>query len=144
VFEEERVRLDLRALLENSDFGVAFIAREGEQPEKRRRAAVVHKDQGGETFAEEREAVGYLVICFDYGLEYGGKGAWVDELFVAAKHRGRGIGTQMLDLAEAASREHGARMLHLEVSHGNRAVELYRRRGFVDHQRFLMSKRLIP
>ena len=68
----------------------------------------------------------------------------MDELFVAAKHRGTGIGTQMLDLAEAASREHGARMLHLEVSYGNRAVELYRRRGFVDHQRFLMSKRLMP
>ena len=52
VFEEERVRLDLRALLENSDFGLAFIAREGEQPEKRRQVAAVRKDRGGETFAK--------------------------------------------------------------------------------------------
>ena len=34
--------------------------------------------------------------------------------------------------------------LHLEVNHGNRANELYRRRGFVDHNRYLMTKPLNP
>jgi GNAT superfamily N-acetyltransferase len=142
-FEEERVRSDLRTLLENSDFGVALIAWDEEQAEKRRPFEAQGK-QAAATFANQTEAVGYLVICFDYSLEYRGKGAWVDELFVAAEHRGKGIGTQLLDLAETASRENGAQFLHLEVSHGNRAVELYRRRGFVDHQRFLMTKRLVP
>jgi GNAT superfamily N-acetyltransferase len=85
---------------------------------------------------------GYLVICFDYSLEYRGKGAWVDELFVHSSHRGQGIGTQFLELAESASRQYGAQFLHLEVNHGNKALELYRRRGFVDHQRFLMTKSL--
>ena len=55
---------------------------------------------------------------------------------------GKGIGTQLLDLAERTSREHHAKVLHLEVNHGNPAIELYRRRGFTEHPRFLMSKPL--
>lgn len=53
-----------------------------------------------------------------------------------------GIATQLLDLAEIASRGHNAQFLHLEVSKGNPAIELYRRRGFLDHQRYLMTKRI--
>jgi len=88
--------------------------------------------------------VAYLVICFDYSLEYRGKGAWIDELFVKPAYRGQGIGGQLLDLAERACLEHQAHFLHLEVSHGNPAIDLYRRRGFLDHQRYLMTKRLVP
>ncbi len=117
-FDETIVRSNLLELLHNLHYGVIYLAR------------------------EEHVPVAYLVICFDYSLEYRGKGAWIDELFVERSHRGQGIGTQLLDLAESASREHGAHFLHLEVSHGNRAIELYRRRGFVDHQRYLMTKNL--
>jgi len=117
-FEEATVRATLSALLQNPMYGVICLAHHAGKP------------------------VGYLVICFDYSLEYGGKGAWVDELFVAKPHRGQGIATQLLDLAEKVSPEHNAKYLHLEVSHGNPAIELYRRRGFVDHQRYLLTKRL--
>ena len=117
-FREPTVRANLAELLANSIYGVIYIAREASTP------------------------IAYLVICFDYSLEYRGKGAWIDELFVEITHRGKGIGTQLLDLAEAASREHQAKFLHLEVTHGNPAIELYRRRGFTDHERYLMSKPL--
>ncbi|HTZ49988.1 MAG TPA: GNAT family N-acetyltransferase [Verrucomicrobiae bacterium] len=119
-FDEATVRRNLSELLAHSHFGVGYLVRQQQTP------------------------IAYLVICFDYSLEYRGKGAWIDELFVEASHRGQGIGTQLLDLAERVSREHGAQFLHLEVTHGNRANELYRRRGFVDHARFLMSKDLFP
>jgi ribosomal protein S18 acetylase RimI-like enzyme len=119
-FDEDIVRRNLSELLHNPVFGVTYLAR------------------------DEQIAVGYLIICFDYSLEYRGKGAWIDELLVKASHRGQGIGTQLLDLAERISREHHAQFLHLEVSHGNSAIELYRRRGFVDHQRYLMTKPLNP
>lgn len=117
-FSEPVVRASLLDLLANPGFGLAYLAWEGPRP------------------------VAYLVICFDYSLEYQGKGAWIDELFVEPGHRGQGIGSQLLDLAERASFEHHAHFLHLEVTHGNLAIELYRRRGFVDHQRYLMTKRL--
>lgn len=119
-FHETMVRKNLSELLHNSVYGLIYIAR------------------------EERIPIGYLVICFDFSLEYRGKGAWIDELFVEPTHRGQGIGTQLLDLAESASREHHAQCLHLEVNQGNRAIELYRRRGFLDHQRYLMTKWLQP
>lgn len=117
-FHEPTLRANLTELLQNPVYGVAYLVR------------------------EKPALIGYLVICFDYSLEYRGKGAWIDELFVEAAHRGKGIGTQLLDLAETVSREHNAKFLHLEVNHGNPAIELYRRRGFLDHQRYLMSKAL--
>lgn len=119
-FRESTVRANLRELLTNAVYGVIYLVRDSDHP------------------------IAYLVICFDYSLEYRGKGAWIDELFVQASHRGQGIGTQLLDLAGRASLEHQAQFLHLEVSHGNPAIELYRRRGFVDHQRYLMTKSLNP
>jgi GNAT superfamily N-acetyltransferase len=117
-FCETTLRFNLAQLLQNSTFGMACLVWNSERP------------------------IAYLVICFDYSLEYRGKGAWIDELFVEASHRGRGIGTGLLDLAETLSREHHAQFLHLEVSHGNPAIELYRRRGYVEHHRYLMTKPL--
>jgi len=117
-FIENNVRANLLALLKNPSYGLAYLV------------------------WDSNRAVAYLVLCFDYSLEYRGIGAWIDELFVVASHRSQGIATQLLDLAEQACREHHARFLHLEVSHGNPAIELYRRRGFVDHHRYLMTKHL--
>jgi GNAT superfamily N-acetyltransferase len=119
-FDKLIVRRSLSELLHSPAYGLIFMACDGQVP------------------------IAYLAICFDFSLEYRGKGAWIDELFVEPSYRGKGIGTRLLDLAESASREYGAQTLHLEVSHGNRVIELYRRRGFVDHQRYLMTKWLTP
>lgn len=117
-FVESTVQSNLRELLAQPAHGLIYLAQHQHQP------------------------VGYVVICFDYSLEYRGKGAWIDELFVKASHRRQGIADRLLELAERASREQHAHFLHLEVTHGNPAIELYRRRGFIDHQRYLMTKRL--
>ena len=117
-FDESTVRANLEELLRNAAYGGVYLVWDGPRP------------------------IAYLVVCFDFSLEYRGKGAWIDELFVEDEYRGQGVGTQLLDLAEEFARQQGARMLHLEVNHGNRAVELYRRRGFEEHDRFLMTKRL--
>jgi GNAT superfamily N-acetyltransferase len=117
-FLETSLRCNILDLVHNPAYGLAYLVRDDSRP------------------------IAYLVLCFDYSLEYRGKGAWIDELFVTSSYRGQGIGTQLLDLAEQASREHHAQFLHLEVAHGNPAIELYRRRGFVDHQRYLMTKPL--
>jgi diamine N-acetyltransferase len=94
--------------------------------------------------AAEGVTVGYVVMAFDYSLEYRGRGAWVDEFFVRRSHRGKGIGTQALAFFCERAQALGASVVYLEVNHGNPALELYRRMGFEDHQRYLMTKWLIP
>lgn len=112
------------------------------------RAAVLHllaNDRVGRIWIarEDQEPLGYLVLTFGYSLEHHGVVAFVDELFVAADWRGRGLGTSALALAEAECRTLGVRTLQLEVERGNvGAQELYRRTGFNDHGRFLLAKRL--
>ena len=116
VFDESVVHRTLCNLLEEPSFGRVWL------------------------ICDQDEAIGYMVMAFDYSLEYRGKGAWVDELFVAPAYRGRGVGTEALRFFEEAARDLGASVIHLEVNHGNPALELYRRMGFQDHQRYLMTK----
>src|ERR1700739_3061571 len=42
------------------------------------------------------EAIGYLVLTLGYSLEYGGRNAFIDEVYIRASHRGRGIGQSAL------------------------------------------------
>jgi GNAT superfamily N-acetyltransferase len=91
----------------------------------------------------DREPAGYGVLCCGFSLEYGGSDAFVDELFVRPSWRDRGIGGLLLDAMEASCRDRRIAALHLEVDHDNpEGKRLYLRRGFVDHQRHLMTKRL--
>ena len=70
--------------------------------------------------------MGYLVVAFGYSLEFRGRDAFVDELYVAPTHRGRGLGREALRVAEPCCLEAGVRALHLEVRPGNaRARGLY-------------------
>ena len=88
-------------------------------------------------------AVGYLVVTFGYSLEFRGRDAFVDELYVAPLHRGRGLGREALRVAERCCREAGVRALHLEVRPDNaRARRLYAGEGYGDRDYYLMSKKL--
>lgn len=91
----------------------------------------------------EGEAVGYLVLTVGYSLEYGGRDAFIDEVYIRASHRGRGVGKIALAFAEDACRTLGVHALHLEVERANtNAHGWYRKVGFVDHDRYLMTKRI--
>lgn len=91
---------------------------------------------------QDRDTIaGYVAVALGFSFEYRGREAFVDELFIAESHRGRGLGREALELAEAYCREAGVNALHLEVErHRGPALELYRRRGFADYGRFLMTK----
>jgi diamine N-acetyltransferase len=95
------------------------------------------------TIADNSQTIGYIAMAFDYSLEYRGKGAWVDEFFVRPSHRGRGIGAGALEFFAEQARQVGITVVHLEVNHGNPAIELYRRMGFEDHGRYLMTKWIV-
>lgn len=79
------------------------------------------------------QVVGYALLVSFWSNEYGGEIVTVDELYVAAPHRGRGLGS---GLFEALSRDRalwpaGAVAQELEVTPGNsRARALYERMGF--------------
>jgi ribosomal protein S18 acetylase RimI-like enzyme len=87
--------------------------------------------------------VAYVILTVGFSLEYGGRDAFIDDLYVAPGHRGHGLGKSALALAEATCRDLGIRALHLEVERRKAGAQaLYRRFGFVDHERYLMTKRL--
>lgn len=90
---------------------------------------------------QEDEAIGYMILTLGYSLEYRGRDAFIDELYLRPKHRGQGIGTQMLTFAEETCRVLGVQALHLEVDFENPdAQRLYHRVGYQRHHRFLMTK----
>jgi GNAT superfamily N-acetyltransferase len=87
--------------------------------------------------------VGYAAVTLGFSLEFGGRSAFLDELYVTPPSRGRGIGAIALRLLQDACRRVGARSLALEVNLDNaRAEALYRREGFTSIDRQLMTRRL--
>ena len=92
-------------------------------------------------FYEGTALVGYIILTIGFSFEFHGHDAFIDELFVAAGHRRRGYGSQAMAYVERKAREMGVNAIHLEVDRGNDpALELYRRSGYQDHDRYLMTK----
>ena len=88
-------------------------------------------------------ATGYVAVCFGYSIEFHGVDAFIDELYVLPTECGKGLGQNLLDAAEALCKAEGVVALHLEVDHANpKAHALYQKKGFTDHARHLMTKRL--
>lgn len=86
---------------------------------------------------------GYMILGFGFSLEFGGRDAFIDELFVLPQWRGRGLGTGAVEYACELCRVEGMESLHLEADHSNeRAHKLYLGLGFRDHERHLMSRKL--
>jgi ribosomal protein S18 acetylase RimI-like enzyme len=121
----------------------AFYDEEG-YPDAPQRAAqlleqLIGDDRYGRLFLRDGE--GYILITFGFSLEFDGRDAFVDELYVAPHARGRGYGTEALALAERTCKEHGIHAIHLEVEFENeKACRLYERTGYRKHSRFLMTK----
>lgn len=94
---------------------------------------------------EAGRTVGYAVLGFGYGIEYGGADAFVDDLYLVQGARGRGIGSAVLARLEAEARAMRLNALFLVVDPDNApALRLYRRRGFEGTHWLLMAKRLQP
>lgn len=89
----------------------------------------------------ENEIAGYLILGFGFSVEFGGRDALLDELFIRTQFRGRGFGTAAIDFAISLCTSENIEALHLESDHFNeRAHDLYLRLGFKDHKRHLMTK----
>lgn len=93
--------------------------------------------------SQDDEPVGYLVSCFGFSLEYAARDAFIDEFYITPEYRGSGIGADALAQAETRLAALGIKALYLQVMPGNdRAEEFYRRAGFDDAGRLILTKRL--
>lgn len=118
-FEPERAGRALDGLLEDSSLGWIWLA-----------------ERAG-------EAIGYAVVTLGYSLEFGGRFALLDELYVTEPHQGRGVGKRMLERLAEAARQAGFPAVRLEVDRGNGAARaLYRKMGYEAHDRDLMTLRV--
>jgi ribosomal protein S18 acetylase RimI-like enzyme len=90
---------------------------------------------------EADQPVGYTVLTLGFSLQYHGRDAFIDELYVQPAARGRGYGRQTMLFLEQACRELGAHAVHLEVEHVNtKAQALYRSLNYFDGDRYLWNK----
>lgn len=120
-FTPERLARGYRELMAHPEWGVVLLAEVGGVP------------------------AGYAVFAYGFDFEYGGRDAFLCELFVSERWRRIGVGRALLDAAEAFGREHGVSAVHLIVRRENTSAQLlYRRRGFQFDPRMLMTKSLAP
>ena len=116
-FDEPAHRAALAQLLADDSYGLAYV------------------------MSLDGEVAGYVVITFGFSLEFRGRDAFIDELFVKDEFRGRGLGAAAIRFAEGVCRGRGVRALHLEVERANAGAQsVYRKAGFKDHDRYLLTK----
>jgi GNAT superfamily N-acetyltransferase len=82
--------------------------------------------------------VGVLMMSVVVSLEHAGEVGWIEELFVRADYRKKGLGQRMLSQAMGWSEARGLRALDLEVGEKHEpepATRLYQKQGFQRIQR---------
>jgi GNAT superfamily N-acetyltransferase len=85
--------------------------------------------------------VGYCVLTFGFSIEFGGRDALVDELFLLPEHRGKGWGKLALEFMFQQCRAASVEAVHVDVNLVNQhAASVYRHVGFVQPERRRMTK----
>ena len=88
----------------------------------------------------ENEIVGYIILTFIFSFEYGGKIAFVDELFIKETARGKGFGKEAIQFIQREVPKLSLKLLYLEVEpHNENAQKLYLAHDFEFHNRKLMK-----
>lgn len=88
----------------------------------------------------ENEIVGYIILTFIFSFEYGGKIAFVDELFIKETARGKGFGKEAIQFIQSEVPKLSLKLLYLEVEpHNENAQKLYLAHDFELHNRKLMK-----
>jgi ribosomal protein S18 acetylase RimI-like enzyme len=89
--------------------------------------------------AEDR-AVGYVALTFSYSLEFHGRDALLDELYVRDPYQPN-LGVTGLLAAQVWARSQGIKAIHVEVKRDNEPAQaLYRAAGFTDDDSYLLTK----
>lgn len=124
----------------NAGEGIAFSAGAFQPPLE---TLIRNPELGAALVFEKPGVIGYGVVTWNFDLEYGGRDAFLTELWIEPAFRGNGMGRAALALLEGFARAQGAAALHLAVRGDNTAaVRLYETSGYEDLPRRFLSKKL--
>ena len=92
----------------------------------------------------ENEIVGYIILTFIFSFEYGGKIAFIDELFIKETARGKGFGKEAIQFIQGEVPKLSLKLLYLEVeTHNENAQKMYLAHDFELHNRKLMKYKIV-
>jgi len=87
--------------------------------------------------------IGYIILTFGYSFEYGGRDAFVDELYLHEDFRERGLDKLIFESIEFFAIKHGVKALHIKTNRGNGAnFKHYFKVGFIENNQSLLTKTL--
>jgi ribosomal protein S18 acetylase RimI-like enzyme len=91
------------------------------------------------------QPVGYLVAVYVFSLEHLGLTAEIDEFMVLDQHRGHGVGSALLGIAESTFTCAGCTKVSLQLSRRNDAARaFYHRQGYSERSGYeLLDKALL-
>jgi diamine N-acetyltransferase len=117
VYDDELTRRALVELINHQGFGRIWVLELSQQP------------------------IGYLLLTFGFILEFHGRHAVIDEVYLRPNYRRRGYFQNALSFVEAFCRQMNLRCLRLEVENKNElARKSYEKAGFQKHDRLLMTR----
>ena len=91
----------------------------------------------------EKEILGYVILTFIFSFEYKGKIAFLDELYIKEKMRGKGVGNQTIEFIKQQVTLLKVKLIYLEVeTHNENAQKLYLANDFEFHNRKLMKYKI--
>ena len=91
------------------------------------------------------QPVGYLLAVYVFSLEHLGLTAEIDELFVLPSARGKGLGDELLELAEAEFIRRGCTNVALQLGKGNLGARFfYRAHGYEERAGFELLDKMLP
>ncbi|MEZ5425273.1 MAG: GNAT family N-acetyltransferase [Pyrinomonadaceae bacterium] len=118
-FDPEKIRRSFHKLIKNENLGKIWL------------------------ILFEKKQIGYIVLTYGFSFESGGPDALIDEVFILPDHRRLGIGRKVFEFLYGFCRRTGLGKIYLEVERKNLAAQkFYRAEGFLDHDRYLLSKKI--
>jgi GNAT superfamily N-acetyltransferase len=119
-FEAQRVAAQLERLLSQPGLGAGWLA------------------------VVDGVAVGYLLAVYVFSLEHLGVTAEIDEFFVQPSQRGNGLGTELLETAEAEFVRAGCTNVALQLARGNDAGRaFYHRHGYTERSAYELLDKML-
>ncbi len=83
--------------------------------------------------------LGYIIVVYFFSFEFKGTVALLDELYLNADARGKGLGKKAVEFVKEYVQDKGCKLVLLEVEpHNLPAQKLYENQGFGFHPRNIM------